>query len=86
MLGVIHNVGTLNPFCWTTAHVLLTVNMEDFLKKAPEKVPSLVGVKFSGSDMVDLTGAINVKADHRDDGRFNILFGTDQVISTLLFS
>ena len=72
-----------NRFFFSSMTLLFPVSIEAFLKKAQAKIPSLAGIKFSCCDMVDLTGALNVKAPHRDDGRYNIMFGTDEVIMLL---
>ncbi|WAR13471.1 NPL-like protein, partial [Mya arenaria] len=53
-------------------------NVEDFLKAASAEIPSLVGVKFSSKDLVDMLGCVHVPAPHRDDGKYNLVFGTDE--------
>ena len=47
--------------------------MFDFLKVAVECVPNLAGVKFSHGDLMDFGQCV-----HLDDGRFNMLFGSDE--------
>ncbi|XP_060598757.1 N-acetylneuraminate lyase-like [Ruditapes philippinarum] len=54
--------------------------IEDFLKVAAKEIPSLVGVKFSSTDLVDFIGCVHVPAPNRDDGKFNMMFGYDQII------
>ncbi|WAR13443.1 NPL-like protein [Mya arenaria] len=49
-------------------------NVEDFLKAASAEIPSLVGVKFSSKDLVDMLGCVHVPAPHRDDGKYNLVF------------
>jgi dihydrodipicolinate synthase/N-acetylneuraminate lyase len=49
------------------------------LKVAAKEIPSFVGVKFSSNDLVDLIGCVHVPAPNRDDGKFNMMFGYDQV-------
>ena len=56
-----------------------SVNMETFLKSAAVDVPNLVGLKFSDNDLVDMIGCVHVEAPHRDEKRYNILFGCDSV-------
>lgn len=52
---------------------LSAVNMEDFLVKASLEIPSMVGVKFSDKDLVDLLGCVFVSG-----GKFNLLYGCDE--------
>jgi N-acetylneuraminate lyase len=52
----------------------LSVAMEDFLKQASKSVPTLVGVKFSSSDSADLRRCMLL-----DEGRFQMLYGRDEV-------
>ncbi|XP_053402198.1 N-acetylneuraminate lyase-like [Mercenaria mercenaria] len=54
--------------------------VEDFLKVAAKEIPSLVGVKFSSKDLVDLIGCVHVAAPNRDDKKFNFLYGCDEKI------
>ncbi|XP_060606679.1 N-acetylneuraminate lyase-like [Ruditapes philippinarum] len=54
--------------------------IEDFLKVAAKEIPSLVGAKFSSTDLVDLIGCVHVPAPNRDDGKFNMMFGYDEII------
>ena len=49
-------------------------------------IPSLVGVKFSSKDLVDLIGFANLEAPHRDDKRFNVMYGCDEVKEYLLLT
>ena len=63
------------------------VNVEDFLREGMKEIPSLAGAKFSSQDLVDLIGCTNLEAPHRENKKFNILYGNDAVIpSYLLFS
>lgn len=52
--------------------------VEDFLKAAVKEIPSLVGVKFSSKDLVDLIGCVHVPAPNRDDKKFNLMYGCDE--------
>ena len=62
------------------------VNVEDFLREGMKEIPSLAGAKFSSQDLVDLIGCTNLEAPHRENKKFNILYGNDAVIpSYLLF-
>ena len=49
--------------------------MEDFLKAAIPKIPTLAGVKFTSGDMFDLGRCLIL-----EDQRFSIMFGGDEVI------
>jgi len=53
-------------------------NIEDFLKAGVKEIPTLVGVKFSSKDLVDLIGCVYVDAPHRADNRFNMMYGCDE--------
>ena len=48
--------------------------MEDFLNTAKHKIPTLVGMKFTSSDMFDLGCCLCV-----DDGKFQMLHGGEEV-------
>lgn len=52
--------------------------VEDFLTAAVSEIPSLVGVKFSSKDLVDLIGCAHVSTPNRAEKRFNILYGCDE--------
>ncbi|KAL4234399.1 hypothetical protein ACF0H5_006046 [Mactra antiquata] len=56
------------------------LNNEDFLKAASKEIPSLVGIKFSSKDLVDLIGCVHVNAPNRDSKRYNMLFGCDEMV------
>ncbi|MFC1718550.1 dihydrodipicolinate synthase family protein [Candidatus Poribacteria bacterium] len=49
--------------------------MADFLKAAADKIPTLTGVKFSYNDLMDFSLCVNL-----DNGRFNMLFGSDEIL------
>ena len=53
--------------------------MLDFLKAAADKIPTLTGVKFSYNDLMDFSLCVNL-----DNGRFNMLFGSDEILVTAL--
>lgn len=53
--------------------------MAGFLKVATERIPTLAGLKFSHEDFVDLSACLAM-----DDGRFEILFGKDEVLLAAL--
>ncbi|KAL3860077.1 hypothetical protein ACJMK2_010245 [Sinanodonta woodiana] len=54
------------------------LNMEDFMGAAVREIPSLVGIKFSSKDLVDMIGILNIPAPHRADGKLNVMFGCDE--------
>ena len=54
---------------------VVIVLMEDFLKAAIPKIPTLAGVKFTSGDMFDLGRCLIL-----EDQRFSIMFGGDEVI------
>ena len=51
------------------------VPMVDFLQRAPERIPTLHGIKFSHQAIHDMQDAIRF-----DGGKYNILFGVDQMM------
>jgi len=53
--------------------------MVDFLKLARERIPNLVGIKFSYENMMDFNQCL-----HLDSGRFNMLFGRDEFLLSAL--
>ena len=64
--------------CWYYHIPALTgveARMREFLPIAKQRVPSLVGIKFSDRDLDDL-----VAAARYDDGRFAMLFGCDEML------
>lgn len=50
--------------------------MEDFLKAAVLRIPTLAGVKFTSTDMFDLGRCLVLSALHE---KIQILFGGDEV-------
>lgn len=57
-------------FCF----IVITVLMEDFLKAAMLKIPTLAGLKFTSYDMFDLGRCLVL-----DKERIQILYGGDEV-------
>ena len=55
------------------------MNVEDLLREGVKEIPSLIGVKFSSKDLVDLIGFAHLEAPNRDDKRFNVMYGCDEV-------
>ena len=49
--------------------------MADFLNAAKDKIPNLAGVKFTYENLADFAACLAA-----DDGRFDILFGRDQML------
>ncbi|XP_062602728.1 N-acetylneuraminate lyase-like isoform X1 [Saccostrea cucullata] len=46
-------------------------NMEDFIRKAKEKIPNLAGIKFSSKDLVDMIGCVFQE-------NVNVVYGCDE--------
>ena len=57
----------------------MTVLMEDFLKAAMPKIPTLAGLKFSSTDLFDLGCCLALGEE-----KIQILFGGDEVGSDSL--
>lgn len=50
----------------------VTVNMCAFLKSASKKIPNLVGIKYTDSNLMELQQCLNL-----DNNKFDILYGSD---------
>ena len=53
----------------------VTPNVAAFLRDGQASIPALVGVKFSHTAVFDMQAALAV-----DDGRYNLLFGSDEML------
>ncbi len=53
----------------------LSVNMMAFLEKAPARIPSFAGIKFSSRELEVMQQCLAF-----DGGRYNILFGVDEML------
>ena len=53
--------------------------MHEFLTVAGDRIPSLAGVKFTHSDLMDYRQCLTL-----EDGRFDVLFGTDEIMLSAL--
>jgi N-acetylneuraminate lyase len=53
--------------------------MHDFLKAAAPRIPNLAGIKFTHENLMDYSRCLNY-----DGGRFNILFGRDEILLSAL--
>ena len=49
------------------------------MKVAGRQIPNLVGLKYSHDDLVDLAACVAL-----DDGRFEVLFGKDEILLAAL--
>ena len=57
----------------------VTFNMLDFLRAAPERIPLLAGVKYSDRTVEEFQACLQF-----DGGRFDVLFGVDQMLLSAL--
>ena len=57
----------------------VNMSMAQFMKVAGRRIPTLVGLKYSHDDLVDLAACVAL-----DDGRFEILFGKDEILLAAL--
>ena len=55
------------------------VNIEDLLREGAKEIPSLVGAKFSSKDLVDLIGCVFLEAPNKNNKKFELLYGCDEV-------
>lgn len=65
------------PFYYYHIPSMTGVNfrMIDFLRAAADKIPTLTGVKFTDENLMDFAQCLNL-----DNGRFNMLFGRDELL------
>ena len=84
------------PFYYYHIPSMTGVNfpMVDFLKTASDKIPTLAGIKFTYEDLMDFGRCLHAKralrevkrssqaegADYTENGRFNMLFGRDEIL------
>jgi N-acetylneuraminate lyase len=54
-------------------------SMPDFLQQAPERIPNLVGLKFTNIDLMAYQQCVQA-----DGGRWNVLFGCDELLLAAL--
>lgn len=55
------------------------LSMPEFLRKGAVRIPNLAGLKFTTSNLLSLQQCMEL-----DDGRFNILFGLDEMLLAAL--
>jgi N-acetylneuraminate lyase len=69
------------PFYYYHMPVMTGVNlpMPEFLKVASRQIPNLAGIKFTDENLMSYTQCLNF-----EDGRFNILFGRDEILLAAL--
>ncbi len=53
--------------------------MDEFMQRAAERIPSFAGLKFTSTDLMRLQNCLDF-----DNGRYNVLFGTDEVLLAAL--
>lgn len=65
------------PFYFYDIPALTGVNlsMPEFLKKGAARIPNLAGLKFTTTNLMSLQQCLEL-----EDGRFNILFGVDEML------
>jgi N-acetylneuraminate lyase len=70
-----------SPFYYYHIPGMTGVNlpMAQFMKVAGRRIPTLVGLKYSHDDLVDLAACVAL-----DDGRFEVLFGKDEILLAAL--
>lgn len=69
------------PFYFYDIPALTGVNlpMIEFLRKGKARIPNLAGIKFTSTNLMSLQECLEA-----DDGGFNILFGTDEMLLAAL--
>lgn len=69
------------PFYYYHIPVMTNVNlpMIDFVKLAAKRIPNFVGLKFTDENLMSYSQCLNF-----EDGRFNILFGRDELLLSAL--
>lgn len=69
------------PFYYYHLPVMTGVNllMTEFLRLGADRIPSLAGIKFTDENLMSYAQCLNF-----DGGRFNILFGRDEILLAAL--
>jgi len=69
------------PFYFYDIPALTGVNLSmlEFLRKADGRIPNLAGIKFTSTNLMSLQECLEF-----EDGRFNILFGCDEMLLSAL--
>lgn len=69
------------PFYFYHMPSITQVNfpMIEFLEQAKDKIPNLAGIKYTHEDLKDFQLCL-----HYDNGRFNMLFGRDEILLSSL--
>jgi N-acetylneuraminate lyase len=69
------------PFYYYHIPAMTGVNlpMIDFLKVAAQRIPHFAGIKFTDENLMSYSQCLNF-----EDGRFNILFGRDEILLAAL--
>lgn len=69
------------PFYYYHIPVLtgVTFPMAEFLETGAERIPTLAGLKFTDEDLMEFRKCLRVQ-----DGRFNVMFGRDEIMLTAL--
>lgn len=69
------------PFYYYHMPAMTGVNlsMPEFLRVAPKRIPNLAGIKFTDENIMSYVQCLNF-----EDGRFNILFGRDEILLSAL--
>jgi N-acetylneuraminate lyase len=57
----------------------VSIKVSDFLRLASQRIPTLVGVKFTFEDLEDFSRCLEL-----EDGRFDMLFGRDELLLSAL--
>jgi N-acetylneuraminate lyase len=57
----------------------VNVDLAELLRRGSDRLPSLVGAKYSATAIYELQACVNL-----DGGRFNMLFGTDEMLLSAL--
>ena len=69
------------PFYYYHMPAMTGVNvpMPEFLRVGSKRIPNLAGIKFTDENLMSYTQCLNL-----EDGRFNILFGRDEILLAAL--
>ncbi len=69
------------PFFYYHMPAMTGVNlpMTDFLRGAAKRIPNLAGIKFTDENLMSYAQCLNF-----EDGRYNILFGRDEILLAAL--
>lgn len=80
-LAPIASAAPKTPFYYYDIPSMTSVRlpMDQFLMKAPARIPNLVGIKYTSDDLITLQSCLGLEG-----GRFEMLYGSDEILLAAL--